>query len=157
LDKFSKRGKKSMQGWYEKKQRRGGSRKEGKEEVSKDREKGEERICGVKEQERRWEVEGGWDEGGRRKEGNEVIQFRLYSLMKQLLPSEEIFEDYLHPTLFWGIFVSYRGAAPVNFVWKHLFSPISLPLPLPRLSLPLIVFRPWRRQKDAVRYLDPEI
>jgi hypothetical protein len=24
--------------------------------------------------------------------------------MKQLLPSEEIFEDYLHPMLFWGIF-----------------------------------------------------
>jgi hypothetical protein len=27
---------------------------------------------------------------------------RLYSQMKQLLPSEEIYEDYLHPSLFWG-------------------------------------------------------
>jgi hypothetical protein len=39
-------------------------------------------------------------EDGRKRNANDS---RLYTLMKQLLPAEQIFEDYLHPALFWGI------------------------------------------------------
>jgi hypothetical protein len=54
----------------------------------------------------------GWKEGeegekgevGKEEKGGSTLKFtRLYSVMKELLPAEEIFEDYLHPDLFWGI------------------------------------------------------
>jgi hypothetical protein len=51
--------------------------------------------------------EGEGKEGGRASRGEKesiLTIFRLDSLIRQLLPSEEIFEDYLHPMLFWGIF-----------------------------------------------------
>jgi hypothetical protein len=77
---------------YKDVERRQGGEKDGRVE-GEEREKLEKGPKRTRRRVERGEGRGSW---------RPKIFFRLYSLMKQLLPNQEIIEDYLHPMLFWG-------------------------------------------------------
>jgi hypothetical protein len=69
--------------------------------------------------------------GGEVREGeNKSLKSRLYTILRQFLPTEEIFEEFLHPDLFWGT----PSPFPLAFC---LIPSISPSLPFPRSFYPL--------------------